>query len=392
MLKKMCPKFLTGKVSGLVGYTYPTLHKGKDWYVDFYALDPATNKMRRKKYFISKELRLSEKNRRAAEIIEVVSKQLMQGWNPWVSVDDARGYTAFEECLNRYLEYVERMDRKKTRESYRSRTNILKEYLSTLESPIKYAYQFDMSFCNSFLDWIFLDRESSPRTRNNYRGWLSGLAEFLVARKYIAANPIERIKVLPEHEKHRKDLSPKMLKEMADYLEKEDKPFYLACLMQYYTLIRPGELSHLKVGDISIKNQTIFVSKDFSKNHKDAEVGLNKSIIKLMLDLNVFASPNSYFLFGANFKPSAKRGNADQFNRRWKKMREALKWDDHYQFYSLKDSGIRDLANAQGVVVARDQARHSDITTTNKYIQKHGVQKETLSFEGNLGYDSKGKE
>ena len=53
----------------------------------------------------------------------------------------------------------------------------------------------------------------------------------------------------------------------------------------------------------------------------------------------------------------------------------------------MKDSGIRDLANAQGVVVARDQARHSDITTTNKYIQKHGVQQVTLGFEGNLTYD-----
>lgn len=63
------------------------------------------------------------------------------------------------------------------------------------------------------------------------------------------------------------------------------------------------------------------------------------------------------------------------------KMREALHWDEHYQFYSLKDSGIRDLANSQGVVIARDQARHSDITTTNKYIQKHGVQKETLSLK-----------
>ncbi len=27
-------------VSKLVGYTYPKLHKGKEWYVDFYALDP----------------------------------------------------------------------------------------------------------------------------------------------------------------------------------------------------------------------------------------------------------------------------------------------------------------------------------------------------------------
>lgn len=159
--------------------------------------------------------------------------------------------------------------------------------------------------------------------------------------------------------------------------------------MQYYTLIRPGELSHLKIGDISLKKQTVFVSHEFSKNHKDAEVGLNKIVIKLMLDLEVFKQPDSYYLFGSDFKPSEERIGSDQFNKRWKVMRKALKWNDCYQFYSLKDSGIRDLANAQGVVVARDQARHSDITTTNKYIQKHGVQQVTLGFEGNLTYDDK---
>lgn len=106
-----------------------------------------------------------------------------------------------------------------------------------------------------------------------------------------------------------------------------------------------------------------------------------------MLDLEVFKQPDNYYLFGSDFKPSKERIGSDQFNKRWKVMRKALKWNDCYQFYSLKDSGIRDLANAQGVVVARDQARHSDITTTNKYIQKHGVQQVTLGFEGNLTYD-----
>lgn len=389
MLKKMCSNFRTGNVSSLIGYTSPTLHKGVRWFVDFFALDPASNDMRRKRYYIGNNLTIAEKKRRASEIIQVLTVQLSQGWNPWVTADNARGFVAFDECLKRYLEYVERMDRKKTRDSYRSRTNILKEYLKTMPTPINYVYQFDTSFCNGFLDWIYLDRESSPRTRNNYRGWLYSFAEFLIARKHIKDNPVEPIKVMPEHEKFRKDLSPKMLQQMSSYLEKEDKYFYLACLMQYYTLIRPGELSHLKIGDISIKNQTVFVSKEFSKNHKDAEVGLNKAIIKLMLDLNTFASPNTHYLFGEGFKPNASRCSADQFNRRWKKMREALHWDEHYQFYSLKDSGIRDLANSQGVVIARDQARHSDITTTNKYIQKHGVQKETLSFEGNLPYGDK---
>jgi hypothetical protein len=55
-------------------------------------------------------------------------------------------------------------------------------------------------------------------------------------------------------------------------------------------------------------------------------------------------------------------------------------------FYSLKDSGIRDLANAAGIVVARDQARHADISTTNKYLQGSSltVHEETKHFEGHL--------
>ena len=57
-----------------------------------------------------------------------------------------------------------------------------------------------------------------------------------------------------------------------------------------------------------------------------------------------------------------------------------------YMFYSLKDSGIRDLANAVGIVVARDQARHADISTTNKYLQGSSltVHEETKHFEGHL--------
>lgn len=287
-VKKMCSKFCNGNSSNIVGYTPPTLHKGVRWFVDFTSLDPARGLMRRKRYYIKDSLSVSEKKRRASEIMDVLTKQLAHGWNPWVTDDESRGFVYFDNCLERYLDYVDRMDRKKTRQSYRSRVNILREFITSQVNPIKYAYQFDIGFCNDFIDWIYLDRESSPRTRNNYRGWLYGLAEFLIARKHINTNPGEHIKVMPEHEKYRKDLTPEMLNQMSNYLCRNDKSFFLACLMQYYTLIRPGELSHLKIGDISLKKQTVFVSHEFSKNHKDAEVGLNKIIIKLVLDLEVF--------------------------------------------------------------------------------------------------------
>lgn len=388
----MCTNFSLTGTSATIGYTYPVLHKGAKWYVDFYAMDPARNEMRRKKYMISSELKKHEKVRRAAEIIEVVTKQLMTGWNPWISVNEARGYILFEEVCAKYLQNVESRDRKKTRDSYRSRLNMLKKYIGTCTLPIKYAYQFDEAFCNEFIDWIFLDNESSPRTTNNYRGWLYGFAEWMIARKYIKENPVEHVEMKKETEKFRKDLDEKMLKQMNEHLMKKDKFFYLACLMQYYTLIRPGELSNLKIGDISVSKQTVFVSKEFSKNRKDAEVGLNDTIIKLMIDLGVLSKPTSYYLFGSGFMPSETHVGADQFNKRWKKMRTELGWSDCYQFYSLKDTGIRDLANSEGVVVARDQARHSDITTTNKYIQKHGVQASTLHFRGNLSLGKKDDE
>lgn len=112
----------------MVGFTYPVLHHGKRWFVDFFAMDPSCNEMRRKKYFISEGLTLREKKRRAAEIMEAVTKQLMTGWSPWVRSDESRGFIPFEECLGKYLEYVERMDRAKTRASYRSRVNLVELY------------------------------------------------------------------------------------------------------------------------------------------------------------------------------------------------------------------------------------------------------------------------
>lgn len=335
----MCSKILGTNVSGLVGYTYPKLHKGKEWYVDFYALDPVTNKMKRKKYAIDTNLRIAERNRRATEIINVVSTRLMKGWNPWITSDSSRGYVFFEDCINRYLEYVDRMERKKTRQGYRSRINVMNEYLKTRVTPIKFAYQFDEAFCNDFLDWIYIERDNTPRTRNNYRGWLYSFAEFLISRKNINSNPVERIRVLPEHTKFRKDLTAKMLKQMTDYLIKNDRPFLLACMMQYYTLIRPGELSHLKIGDISVKKQAVFVSGVISKNHKDANVGLNSEIIKLMLDLNIFKHPSDCYLFSEDFLPGMKRMNPDNFNKRWKQMRAVFNWDGLLPVLQLEGLG-----------------------------------------------------
>lgn len=159
--KKMYSRFRNGNCSNIVGYTPPTLHKGVRWFVDFTAWDPAQDAMRRKRCYIKDSLSVPAKKHRASEIIAVLTKQLSQGWNPWVTNDESRGFVLFDNCLEHFSEYVERMDRKKTRQDYSSRISVLREFIAQQTSPIKYAYQFDVTFCTDFIDWIYLDRESS---------------------------------------------------------------------------------------------------------------------------------------------------------------------------------------------------------------------------------------
>lgn len=369
------------------GFTLPVLHQASHWYVDFYARHLETEEMKRKRYAIPMYLPPRERKERASFLISRLTQQLMEGWSPW---NDERtnsgihGFTLFSKCIALYLEAVNSKGRKKTKDNYLSRMNILMLFVESTDNKIKYAWEFDTRLCKCFIEWLINTLHICPRTANNYRGWLHGLGEFLVNHRFIIRNPVNELPILPEHEKIRKDIDEDMLARLAEYLKEDNLFFYLACLMEYYTMIRPSELVNLKVGDIHIEKQAIYVDGSFSKNYRSSLVGLNDAIMRVIIQLDIASYPSDYFLFSDYFMPGKTQKRADMLNKKWKKVREALGWPRCYQFCSLKDSGIRNLANAEGVVVARDQARHSDVAVTNKYIQQHEAHECTKHFKGAL--------
>ena len=371
----------------IVQFTLPRLHKGKQWYVDFFAYDPARGKMRRKKYMLDHYKNEQDRENIAAILIHNIFEKLKVGWNPFVN---ARQFTEFSTVLQRYHDYTVVAEQKgilraKTAVDYRSRLNQMKIYLQEVDTGIKYVYQFDRSFAVDFLDYLILDKDVSPKTRNNYRTWLSTFGTWLKDRLYIDDNPIDEIHMLKEEEKFRDPLTAADLVRLRDYTMKYNPPFYLACMMEYYCFIRPDELRYVRIGDISIKDQTVYVHPEFAKNRKGQVVALNDNLLKIMIKQKVFDHPSNEFLFGHKLVPGPEKIYVNQFRIEWAKVRKALGWPKSYQFYSLKDSGIRDLANAEGIVVARDQARHSDVSVTNKYLKNSNVaHEETKHFKGEL--------
>ena len=383
----MCParkqKTLRSEV---LPFTYPKLHKGQKWYVDFYSLDPAEGVMKRKKYHLDGIAKITERRKRAAELIEQITRLLREGWSPWVGENDSKNYIPIEIAIEKYRKYLEKIPKYTTQKSYTAFLNQLEIYMKGMLLKPKYIYQLNTGFFAGFLDYLYYDKEVSARTRNNYRVWCSTFMNFFLEREFCSTNPVEKIKAIPEDPKKRKPLDARMLRRLYTYLKETDPMMLLACRMEYYTFIRPRELCAVRISDISVAKQTVYVSGTDSKNKRDANVGLNRDVIMLMVELGVLSKPGDWYLFGDKLKPGKKQGDPEMFRRKWLKIRKALKWGDEYQFYSLKDSGIRDLANEAGIVVARDQARHTDISTTNKYLQGRDlpVHDETKTFHGEL--------
>lgn len=374
----------------LVEFTMPRLHKGKQWYVDFFAYDPASGRLRRKKYMLDRMKGNREKSAMASVLISNLYEKLKAGWNPYTQARQTRHYTELATVFERYAAYLETAKAKgtlkpKTAIDYASRFRQLRLYVEEAGVMIRYAYQFDTAFAVDFLDYLIYDKDVNAKTRNNYRTWLSTLCSWMRERKYIDANPIEPIHLMREGEKFRDALPPSALAKLKEWTQRHNPPFYLACMMEYYTFIRPDELRYIRVGDISIEEQSVFIRPEVSKNRKGQVVALNDAVLKIMIEQEVFKHHSGEFLFGHDMVPGEEQLYVNQFRLEWARMRKVLGFPDRYQFYSLKDSGIRDLANAEGIVYARDQARHTDVSVTNKYLKAANVvHDEAKHFKGAL--------
>jgi integrase len=128
-------------------------------------------------------------------------------------------------------------------------------------------------------------------------------------------------------------------------------------------------MSRLKIRDIHLKNRTIIITGEQSKNRRTAPITLPVRIIHLMLDLEIFIYPGDFYLFSKKMKPGEDYQNEKQFRDFWQHhVRKPLRLPDKYKFYSLKDTGVTMMLRANtDILSVRDQARHSSILITDTY-------------------------
>ncbi|MDE6526054.1 MAG: site-specific integrase, partial [Muribaculaceae bacterium] len=327
-------------------YTLPVCRETKNCtFIEFYAYDPEQGKMRRKRIKTNRIEGVIKRRQYIRDVIKRLSEQLSRGWNPWIA-QDASNLFVFEEALCRYEAHIEKMleggyFRKETYDGYKSYVKIMREYISK-KRPTYYVYQFDRKFCVDFLDFVFIERNNSAQTRNNYLNFLRVFAGFLVDKGYLQSKPTDGIAPISKRlfKKERTCIPLETVGKIADYCQEHDPHFLLACYLLYYCFIRPVEMTRLRVRDFDLKAGTVTIPAECSKNKKRQMITLPKKVIQYAVMLGVFSAPMSDFIFSDRLKPGRTEIDPKQFRDHWAKLRKPLKLRKEWKFYSLNDTGI----------------------------------------------------
>lgn len=379
-------------ISQVKGWTPPTLHMGKECFVSFQAFDPVSNKMKRKKIMLGRIKGKTAQRKYAQGIIMRLTDKLADGWNPWIELSAPQEYTPLTEVVNKYHDYLYKLvrDDDMREESLASYLSYLRVFSAWCEGRITYIYQLDHRKVCEFLDYVFVDRNNTLQTRNNYLAWLKTFCNYLYQRGFITIKPTDGLSLTQRRtkKKNRDVLPEQALRQLHDYLECHNKHYLLACYLLHYMFIRPHEMTYIKIGDISLSGPTLTLHGDNTKNRNDAVLTIPMKVVHLMLELHVFDHDDSCYLFSERFAPGQSRKSEKVFRDYWlDHVRKDLKFPAQYKFYSLKDTGITNMLRANmDVLSVRDQARHSSILITDTYTPKDitAVNKALLHYDGAL--------
>lgn len=393
----MCPStkqqevFSVSNTDFVKQYTMPVLREGAAWYIEFYAFDPTISRLRRKRIKINRIKGVAKKRAYARDVMRRITQQLSEGWNPWIEKDCCNLMT-IAEVMASYEAYVDKMYnggnyRKQTYASYKSYINNLQDYINK-HAPIYYLYQLDKSYITRFLDHIFIERDNGARTRNNYLSWIAVFCGWCVDHNYLQYRPTDGIAFIDKrHIKKKREIIPlPLVKRIGEWIKQNDPHFLLACQLLYNCFIRPVELTRLKIKDINVKECTITIPADASKNHETMVVTLPSKVITTARDLGLFSHEVSAYVFSSQLRPGGTMIDTVVFRHHWEKVRNALKFKKEYQFYSLKDTGITEmLENKVASITVRDQARHSSLSITEIYTRHmKKANTEMIKWNGSL--------
>lgn len=368
------------KLIPFIDYVPAELRENKVWEIVYYAIDPLepdpNKKLKRKRNRVKPFSNTTERRKYAKRIVAKLNEKLPSGWTPFINEQNTKVFNKLFNAFDIFLKQTEQQVkkgalRKDTLRAYNSYINNLKKHIEETNREDCFVTEFNEQFCREFLDVIFYERQNSATTHNNYLTFIGIFTRWLIKRRYINVDFTSLLSKIKQTDKRRTIIPKEVRENIFSHLDKTNFHYGVLCQAAMYCLIRRTEFSKLKVKDVILASGIINVPAEISKNRKSQNVTIPLEIIPILIK-HLKAAKNSDFLFSDNnYKPGKNQIEPRKISYTWEKLRDFLKFDKSYQWYSLKDTGITNyLQLGIPTIHVRDQARHYTIQQTEEYLPK----------------------
>jgi integrase len=368
-----------------IDYVPPRLSIGKEWVIVYWVKDPATGRLRRIRMKVN-HIPASERKKVAAKIMAMIQTKLAMGWNPLAEKVAPKAGTEAFAAYEHFLKIKSKENERQSMHSYRSYVNVFVNWLKSHGFNERTTILcITREVARAFMDSLEERENLSSRTFNNYLSFLLLLHNWLMERGFISDNPFTGIKRKLRHlnQKSRRTLTDEELHKLLSWLTKANPEYLCACLLCYCCCIRPKEIALLKCSDIDLERQLVFVSGKIAKNDKDSFRTIPNAAIPYFRKLDL--SHPDWALFGdhrssEDFRSGPKHLSQKKFSDFWiHRVRIELGWGLELKFYSLKDTGLTNMA-AEGVppLALKQQADHGSLSMTSIYIGRKASANEQL--------------
>ena len=371
----MLPLQKLNSIKNFIDYKPAELRINKDWIIVYYSRVPAKQELKRFRLRVPKIKNRNERLRYAKKMVASINFKLELGWSPFYE-DNNNRYVSFEYCCSRFIAFQEKevkdgIKRQVTVDAYSSYLNMINKFIGKKRYEIKFVIEMDNAFVNSFLDYLYLEKDYSPRTHNNYLQFINTFFIWCKSKGYIKQNPAENIKSKTQLKKVREILRMEEKRKLKKFKE-TNFYYYVLCMCTYYCFIRRTELTKLKVEDVNLSRGFITILGENAKNKKTENVTIPNNLIPLLEAHLKNADANNFLFSKDDFKPGKYKITPKKISDTWSKFRKLYEVENKYQWYSLKDTGITDLLNC-GIpsIKVRNQARHHDLKMTETYTQRN---------------------
>lgn len=367
--------------------------KTKRWYIEFSAWDRSKNKLVRKRPTedLNRIKNLNQRFIQGEQIVRIINGQLRDGKVLGKLIVAPKPSTLLLEAVD-YVREQKKIEgyRKNYYRSFLQLHTNLTNWLKYRKIPDFNIKEFDRTDATLLKHWLTVEKKLSNKTINNIFANLGIVFNYIEKQngKLFKQNPLDTIDRLPVVVKKHSAFTDEQIivikKAIAAKIKNSsprNAPGYtslnLFISFIYYTLARPNEIMSLKVSDIQLDQNRIYIRGEDSKNKRDEYVPVPDALQMAIRESKITTYPHNHFIFGAKGIPSPKKVNANFF---WLKHNKILKeinylaLNPNFTLYGYKHSGAISLYKAtKDVKLVQQQCRHQSVSQTDAYLRDLGV-------------------